>query len=113
MEFSEALPFLEENHITVVTTVTPSGRAQATVVGGGPVEGKMAFVSRDSTVKVKNARRTGRCAVTAIRPDNTRYVTVEGPAEVHGFDDTDASELLALLRKAYASSGRPPETWKD
>ena len=84
MEFSEAAAFLQENRLAVVTTVGPSGRAQSTVVGAAPHEGKIVFVTRGSTVKMKNLRRNGRCTVTVIKPDTRRYVTVEGPATAHG-----------------------------
>ena len=113
MELAEALPFLEANHLAVVSTVGASGRAQATVVSAGLVEGQIAFVSRGETVKVRNARRGGHCSVTLINPANTRYVTVQGAASVHGWDDTDEATLLDLLRRTYGAAGRPPETWDD
>jgi PPOX class probable F420-dependent enzyme len=113
MELAEALPFLEANHLAVVSTVGASGRAQATVVSAGLVDGQVAFVSRGETVKVRNSRRSGQCSVTVINPENTRYVTVQGGATVHGWNDTDEATLLGLLRKAYSSAGRPPERWDD
>jgi hypothetical protein len=73
----------------------------------------MAFVSREHTVKVKNALKRGRATVTVLRTTDNRYVTVEGPATVHGWDNTSHPDLLALLRKAYAAVGRPPERWQD
>ena len=57
-------------------------------------------------MKVKNGRRGGRCGVTLIRPHDTRYVTIEGRAVTHGFDDTPAGEMLSLLRGAYGAAGR-------
>jgi len=113
VEFVEALPFLQQTHLAIVTTVGVSGRAQATVVSAGPYEGKMGFVSRAHTIKIKNVRKNGRCTVTVIKPDTTRYVTVEGPATVHGWDNTDDAALLSLLRGVYTAAGRPPERWDD
>ena len=113
MELSEALPFLQENHLAVVTTIGTSGRPQSTVVSAALHEGKMAFVSRQRTSKVKNTRRSGRCSVTVINPANTRYVTVEGPATAHGMEDSSEDVWLALLRAAYTATGRPPERWDD
>ena len=106
MELSEVMPFLEENHLAVVTTVGASGQAQSTVVSAAFFDGKMSFVSRARTLKVKNVRRSGRCSVTLIRPHDTRYVTVEGPAAARGWDDTPPEELLSLLRGAYGAAGR-------
>src|SRR5687767_15884680 len=108
MEFNEVLPFLEANHTAIVSTVTGSGAAQATVVSAGPFEGQIAFISRGQTVKVKNAAKRGRATVTVLRPADNRYVTVEGPATVSSWDNTDRAELLALLRNVYSAMGRPP-----
>ncbi|HEY3117309.1 MAG TPA: TIGR03618 family F420-dependent PPOX class oxidoreductase [Chloroflexota bacterium] len=113
MELSEALAFLEQNHVAIVSTVSPKGRAQATVVGACLYEGKVAFISRGETVKVSNALKRGRATITVLRPADTRYVTVEGPAEVYGWKNTERAKLLDLLGKVYAASGRAPETWKD
>ena len=73
----------------------------------------MAFVSRDHTAKVRNVRRSGRCTVTVIKPDTRRYVTVEGPAAAHGWDDSQPNDLLALLRRAYTATGRSLDGWDD
>ena len=113
MDLSEALPFLQQNHLSVVTTIGPSGRPQSTVVSVALHEGKLAFVSRQRTMKVKNVRRSGRCSVTVINPANTRYVTIEGPATAHGMDDSSEDAWLALLRATYTASGRPPDRWDD
>lgn len=113
MDFNEVLPFLEQNHTAVVSTVTSSGSAQATVVNAGPYDGQIAFVSRGNTVKVKNASKRGRATVTVLRTTDNRYVTIEGPAMVHGWDNTSSPDLLSLLRKVYTATGRPPERWED
>ncbi len=113
MQFSDVLPFLQENHMAVATTISGSGRSQSTVVTGGAFDGKAAFVSRGDTVKVRNARRSGRASLTVLKPATGRYVTVEGPATVHGWDETAPSELLALLRQVYSAIGRSPDRWDD
>lgn len=113
MDFNEVLPFLEQNHTAVVSTVTSSGSAQATVVNAGPYDGQIAFVSRGNTVKVKNASKRGRATVTVLRTTDNRYVTIEGPAMVHGWDNTSSPDLLSLLRKVYTATGRSPERWED
>ena len=113
MDYNEVLPFLQGNHLAVITTVGSSGRAQSTVVRAGAYDGKMAFVSREPTVKVKNVRRGGRCVVTSIKPDNTRFVTVEGPAAVTSWGDVSDDDLLSLLRDVYTAVGRPPSSWDD
>ena len=41
MEWKEALPLLQENHSAVAISVTPKGRAQATVVSTALLDGKL------------------------------------------------------------------------
>jgi PPOX class probable F420-dependent enzyme len=113
LDFNEMLPFFQENHLAVVGTVSASGKPQATVVSAGPHDGKIVFVSRERTQKVKNIRREGRCAVTTIKIDTRRYITVEGPAVAQGWDDNDDPTQLALVEAAYASIGRPRSNWDD
>jgi PPOX class probable F420-dependent enzyme len=107
MEWKEALPLLQENHTGVAISVTPTGRAHATVVSTGVLDGKIGFASRGHTVKLKNIQRTGRATVTVIKLDTQRYVTVEGPASVELWQDTPAH--IKRLRDLYVASGRAPK----
>jgi len=106
MEWDEVLPLLQENHTGVATTVTPKGRAQATVVSTAVLDGKLGFASRGHTVKVKNIQRTGRATITVIKLDTRRYVTVEGPASVEPWQDTPAH--IERLKTLYVAMGRAP-----
>jgi PPOX class probable F420-dependent enzyme len=105
MEWKEALPLLQENHTAVAISVTPKGRAQATVVSTALLDGKLGFASRPHTIKVKNIQRTGRATVTIIKLDTRRYVTVEGPASIEPWQDTPSH--LKRLKDLYAGMGRP------
>jgi PPOX class probable F420-dependent enzyme len=107
MEWKEALPLLQQNHTGVVISVTPKGRAQSTVVSAAVLDGKVGFASRPHTVKVKNIERTGRAAVTVIKLDNRRYVTVEGPASIEPWQDTAAH--IKRLKDLYVAMGRAPK----
>ena len=104
MEWKEALPLLQENHSAVAISVTPKGRAQATVVSTALLDGKLGFASRPHTVKVKNIQRTGRAAITVIKLDTRRYVTVEGPASIEPWQDTPAH--IKRLKDLYSTMGR-------
>src|ERR1044071_955838 len=104
MEWKEAAPLLQENHTAVVISITSKGRAQSTVVSAAVLEGKVGFASRGYTVKVKNIQRTGRAAITVIKLDNRRYVTVEGPASIDPWQDTPAH--IKRLKDFYGSMGR-------
>ena len=107
MEWQEALPLLQENHTGVAISVTPKGRAQATIVSTALLDGKLGFASRDYTVKVKNIQRTGRATVTVIKLDTRRYVTVEGPASIEPWQDTPAH--IKRLKALYVAMGRAPK----
>lgn len=107
MEWQEALTLLKENHTGVAISITPKGRSQATVVSTAVLDDKIGFASRGWTVKVKNIQRTGRAAVTVIKLDTRRYVTVEGPASIEPWQDTPAH--LKRLKDLYTSMNRPPK----
>ena len=107
MEWKEALPLLQDNHTGVAISVSPKGRAQATVVSTAVLDGKVGFASRGYTVKVKNIQRSGRATITVIKLDTRRYVTVEGPASVEPWQDTPAH--IKRLKELYAAMGRAPK----
>ncbi len=104
MEWKEALPLLQENHTGVAVSITPKGHAQSTVVSTAVVDGKVWFASRPRTIKLKNIQRTGRAAITVIKLDSRRYVTVEGPATIEPWHDTAAH--ISRLKKLYTAMGR-------
>ena len=106
MEWKEALPLLQDNHTGVAISLTPQGRPQATVVSTAVLDGKVGFASRGWTVKVKNIQRSGRAALTVIKLDTRRYVTVEGPASIEPWQDTAAH--IARLKALYTAMGRAP-----
>jgi PPOX class probable F420-dependent enzyme len=107
MEWKEALPLLQDNHTGVAISVTPKGRAQSTIVSTAVLDDKIGFASRPRTVKLKNIERTGRAAVTVIKLDNRRYVTVEGPASIEPWQDTPAH--IKRLKDLYVAMGRAPK----
>jgi PPOX class probable F420-dependent enzyme len=107
MDWKEALPLLQENHTGVAISVTPKGRAQATIVSTAVLDGKVGFASRDYTVKVKNIQRTGRATVTVVKLDTRRYVTVEGPASIEPWKDAPAH--IKRLKEFYVAMGRGPK----
>ena len=108
MDWKEALPLLQENHTGVAATVTPKGRAQATIVSTAVLDGKVGVAARPRTVKAKNIERTGRAAITVIKLENRRYVTVEGPASIEPWQDTPAH--IKRLKDFYVSMGRTKGT---
>ena len=104
MNWQEALPLLQKNHTAVAATVTAKGRVQATIVSTAVLDGKVGVAARPRTVKAKNIERTGRAAITVIKLDNRRYVTVEGAASIEPWQDTPAH--IKRLKDFYDSMGR-------
>jgi len=104
MEWKAALPLLRENHTGVAISVTPKGHAQSTIVSTALLDDKLGFASRPRTIKLKNIQRTGRAAITVIKLENRRYVTVEGPASIEPWENTPAH--IKRLKDFYASMGR-------
>ena len=51
--------------------------------------------------------------MTVIRLDDRRYVTVEGPAVVHEWRDTDAAAQVKRLKDTYTAMGRAPKQSDD
>jgi PPOX class probable F420-dependent enzyme len=107
MEWKEALPLLQDNHTGVATSVTANGRAHSTVVSTAVLDGKVGFASRPRTVKLKNIQRAGRATLTVIKLDNRRYVTVEGPASIEPWEDSQRH--IKRLKDLYVSMGRAPK----
>ena len=108
MEWKEALPLLQENHTGVAISITPRGRAQATIVSTAVLDGKVGFVLLTHTVKVDNIERTGRATVTVIKLNSRRFVTVEGPASIEAWQDTPWH--IKRLMDFYGSMGRAKGT---
>jgi len=107
MEWKEALPLLQENHTGIAVSITSTGRAHSTVVSTAVLDGKVGFASRPRTVKLKNIARTGRAAITVIKLDTRRYVTVEGPASIELWQDMPAH--IKRLKDLYVAMGRAPK----
>jgi PPOX class probable F420-dependent enzyme len=108
MNWQEALPLLQQNHTGVVSTITPKGRVQSTIVSTAVLDGKVGVAARPRTVKEKNIGRTGRATITVIKLENRRYITVEGPASIEPWQDTPAH--IKRLKDFYFSMGRAKGT---
>ena len=113
MDFSDALPFLEQEHSSIVSTVGRSGLLQSTIVRAGPYESGMAFVVRGGTIKLANLKRDNRCTVLVVKPDWSRFATIEGRAETRRWDDTDHEELRMLLRRVFSAAGGTHDNWEE
>jgi hypothetical protein len=73
----------------------------------------MAFVVRGRTIKLKNLTRDPHCTVLTVKPDWSRYASVEGHAEIHSPANSDPEELRLLLRAAFAAAGGAHDNWDE
>lgn len=106
MTFEEVRPFLESQHLGVITTHRSDGAAQSSIVFCGAYKGHAAFVAvYGNSKKVRNLRRDPRCTVLAVTRDWLSWVTVEGEAQLFDYTNTDAEENRQMLREVYRACG--------
>jgi len=105
--FSDALvEFLTERHLATLTTLRADGSPHVVPVGFTYSDGLVRVITRGGSVKVANARRGGRAAVSQV--DGWRWVTLEGAVRVLD-DPADVAAAVA----AYAGRYRQPAERSD
>jgi PPOX class probable F420-dependent enzyme len=80
----------------VFSTVAADGSVHSVPVHFVFIDGEMRFIAERDSVKVRNARRTGRgtLCVTATIDGERRYVTVEGSVRItNGLSQSDLDAL--------------------
>jgi PPOX class probable F420-dependent enzyme len=106
MKFEDVRAFMEQNHLSVVTTHQPDGAAHASIVVCGAYQGHAAFVAvHGKSAKVRNLRRDPRCTVLAVKKDWHSWVSVEGEARLFDYTNTDPEEVRVLLREVFRACG--------
>ncbi|MCE2405065.1 MAG: PPOX class F420-dependent oxidoreductase [Dehalococcoidia bacterium] len=114
MTYQDALPFLQANHNAVVMSRRRSGAAQMSIVTCGVYGAGVAFTTTEGRAKLANLKRDPRCTILVARPDWSRYVVLEGTAEVRSQGSTDPELLRATLRDVYrAASGSDHPDWDE
>ena len=114
MNYQDALPFLEANHNAVVMSRRRDGAAQMSIVTCGAYGGGVAFTTTEGRAKLANLKRDPRCTILVARPDWSRYVVVEGTAEIRWKGVTDPEMLRTTLREVYrAASGEDHPDWDE
>jgi PPOX class probable F420-dependent enzyme len=110
MDIAEAQDYLRRNHRAVLATVRRDGRPQLSPVSATvDSAGRVVVSTRETAVKVRNARRDPRVSVLAF-PDAFfgGWVQVEGTAEIVALPE--AMELLVDYYRRI--SGEHPD-WDD
>lgn len=97
----DALAFLAEYHLGILSTIGRDGRVHAVPVGFTYEDGIVRVIGTRGTQKFVNAARTGRATISSV--DRMRWITFEGPAAVK--DEPDAVAHAVAL---YTARYRPP-----
>lgn len=98
-----ALNFLAERHLATLTTLRADGSPHVVPIGftWDPATGIARIITRDRSLKARNAARGGRVAV--CQTDRARWLTLEGVARVAA-DATSVADGEACYTVRY----RPP-----
>jgi len=110
-----------DHGLAVVSTLRADHTIQASLVNAGvlahPATGQpvLGFVTLGQ-VKLSNLRMRPQLAVTFR--DGWRWATVEGRAEIIGFDDAadwlaDPDQLRLLLRQVFSACGGTHDNWAE
>jgi F420H(2)-dependent biliverdin reductase len=105
---TSTLEFLEEYHLASLTTLRADGSPHVVPVGFSydVTSKRVRIITFAGSVKVRNARRGGRAAVSQV--DGGRWVTLEGTVEV-----TSDPERVAAAVAGYAARYRQPSERDD
>lgn len=98
--------FLTERHLATLTTLRSDGSPHVVPVGFTFDGQRVRVITRGGSVKVSNARRGGRAAVSQV--EGGRWVTLEGRVTV-----LDAPAEVAAAVAAYAVRYRQPAERDD
>jgi PPOX class probable F420-dependent enzyme len=98
-----AAEFVTDRHLATLTTLRADGTPHVVAVGftWDAAAGIARVIADGTSVKVRNARRSGYAAVSQV--DGARWLTLEGPATV--LDDPDR---VADAVDRYAGRYRVP-----
>ncbi|MBF8188833.1 PPOX class F420-dependent oxidoreductase [Nonomuraea sp. K274] len=109
MDLDRALDFFSTHHHAVLLTRHPDGRAQMSPVLAGVADGHIVISTRETAVKVHNARRDPQVSVCAFTDAFFGdWIQVDGTAEIISLPDA-MDHLIAYYRDI---SGEHPN-WPD
>ncbi|WP_043628759.1 PPOX class F420-dependent oxidoreductase [Nonomuraea candida] len=109
MDLDKALGFLRTHHRAVLLTRHPDDRPQLSPVTAGVQDGRVVVSTRETAVKVRNARRDPRVSLCVFTDAFFgEWIQVDGTAEFVGLPD--AMDLL--IRYYRDISGEHPD-WDD
>jgi PPOX class probable F420-dependent enzyme len=102
----DALDFLAEYHLAILSTIGRDGRVHSVPVGFTYEDGVARVIGTVGTQKFVNAERSGRATISSV--DRARWITFEGPVTVK--NDPDAvAHAVALYAARYRQPRENPK----
>jgi PPOX class probable F420-dependent enzyme len=110
MDIDEARDFIRGNHRAVLATQRADGGVQMSpVLAAVDGDGDVVISTRETAMKTRNARRTGRAAVCVLNDGFFgRWLQVEGPVTV-----LSLPEAMEPLVEYYRSTMGEHPDWDD
>jgi PPOX class probable F420-dependent enzyme len=109
MDIEGALRFVRENHRAILATNRRDGRPQMSPVSCGLDDGRIVISTRETAIKVKNARRDPKVSLCVFgEAFYGQWVQVDGEVEI--LSQPDAMEPLVEYYRQL--SGEHPD-WDD
>ena len=99
------LSFLDERHLTTLTTLSPDGRPHSVAIGFTYANGAVRILTDAGSQKVKNIERSKFASVCQV--DGPRWLSLEGPAFVARDDATLRNAVAAFERRYRPTSDNP------
>ena len=106
MELTTFGGLIERDSLCVVTATRADSSVQASLVNAGVLDGRVAYVARGDSLKVRLLRERRVCSVT-VR-DGFEWATVEGEASIEG-----PGGVREVLREVFQAAGGTHEDWDE
>jgi PPOX class probable F420-dependent enzyme len=106
---ADVAAMLQQQPYAVVSTLRPSGTIQSTLVNVGLYADGVAFTTVSRSRKEYNLARHPACTVTIH--NGPYWITVEGTAQLHTWDNTAVQTMQRLLREIYVAAGGTHDDW--
>lgn len=106
---ADVAAMLKQQPYAVVSTIRPSGTVQSTLVNVGLYADGLAFTTVGHSRKEYHLQHNPACTVTIHH--GPYWITVEGKARLHTWDNTEPGTMRRLLREIYVAAGGSHDDW--
>ena len=99
---TEALQFVADRHLAMLSTIARDGTIHQVAVGFTVHDGVVRIITRDGSQKVRNVERDARATVGQV--DGARWISFVGTAVIER-----EREAITLAENLYAARYRQPQ----